>query len=405
MPRRKLTNCLCELLIGFLAIYFPMNSDSSNPFLGLGMNDSYVLVPPPAFDPFASTPAPQAARNVQSQPQIVIQSPPLISNTTTISHFSGYMHEDGRRFLAEFESYISLSGIELASPRVVAAFHLNLKGPARIWFNNLTCKETWEQVKRAFIEEYCDRLESPTLIAETVAFDNLVLQPTQTIEEFHSIILEKGKKLKKSETDMILKFINSLPAQLAFFVRAGKVSSYREALQSAKIGEAHGYRQSNPLPVSSSSVNAAHANKDSMQLQIDAINKRLDQLYFPVAEQPTEQDKKPTRGSGTRTTRSGNLDNTRNQNSRSRSCYKCSGHGHMQRYCNWTGQGDRSLSTVCQLCAQNGHAASNCKTLQSRQQSSDINGKCQLCQGQDHVASNCPSLNQGGLGPVRNSQA
>ena len=60
---------------------------------------------------------------------------------------------------------------------------------------------------------------------------------------------------------MTNKFIAGLPPQLAFFVRAGRVSSIQDALQSAKIGQAHGYRQSQGppvvvLPVSTSTVNA-----------------------------------------------------------------------------------------------------------------------------------------------------
>ncbi len=74
------------------------------------------------------------------------------------------------------------------------------------------------------------------------AFDNLRLQSHQAIEEFHSIVLEKGSRLGKTERDMTNKFLMGLPDRLAFFVRAGRVTTFREALHSAKIGEAHGYR-------------------------------------------------------------------------------------------------------------------------------------------------------------------
>ena len=48
------------------------------------------------------------------------------------------MHVDDTIFLAEFESYLSLSAIAPDLPRAVAAIHLHLTGPAPIWFNNLS---------------------------------------------------------------------------------------------------------------------------------------------------------------------------------------------------------------------------------------------------------------------------
>ena len=65
---------------------------------------------------------------------------------------------------------------------------LPIKGPALIWFNNLTVKDSWTTVKAAFVNEYCSMLNNPSLIAESVAFDNLKLNPTQAIEDFHSVV-------------------------------------------------------------------------------------------------------------------------------------------------------------------------------------------------------------------------
>ena len=107
-------------------------------------------------------------------------------------------------------------------------------------------------MKSAFKLEYCNTLNSPSLIAESVSFDNLCLGNSQAIEDFHASVMDKGRKLRKSEADMLNKFISGLPSQLAFFVRAGRVESLRDALQSAKIGEAHGYR----VQISDSSVPA-----------------------------------------------------------------------------------------------------------------------------------------------------
>jgi hypothetical protein len=60
-------------------------------------------------------------------------------NTEIISlpKFSGYTHEDAAKFLAEFDSYMTLQcpdiHHELSSARQIAAFHMHLPGPAQIW--------------------------------------------------------------------------------------------------------------------------------------------------------------------------------------------------------------------------------------------------------------------------------
>jgi len=78
------------------------------------------------------------------------------------------------------------------------------------------------------------------MAAESDIFDALSLGPAQPLESFHSVILEKGNRLNKPERDLISIFINGLSPQLAFFVRAGKVLTLRDALTSAKLGEAYG---------------------------------------------------------------------------------------------------------------------------------------------------------------------
>ena len=83
-------------------------------------------------------------------------------------------------------------------------------------------------------------MNDPRLITEAATFDNFTLNTGQAIKKFHSVILEKGTRLGKSTRDMSNKFINGLPSQLAFFVRAGCKHNFRDALHSAKIGEAHG---------------------------------------------------------------------------------------------------------------------------------------------------------------------
>lgn len=43
----------------------------------------------------------------------------------------------------------------------------------------------------------------------------------QPLEDFYSIILEKGKKLGKPERDLMNKFVDGLPQQLAFMFELG----------------------------------------------------------------------------------------------------------------------------------------------------------------------------------------
>lgn len=185
-----------------------MNS-SNNPFLPQfgDFDSSFILNPLPAVR-FNNQPAsfmestpvntiPKASDNVT----VLVQPPPIVPDRRTIQQFSGFMHEDAENFLAEFESYLTLASIETTSPRAVAVFHLFLKGPALIWFNNLIFKDTWSAVKGAFVLEYCNIIGSPALIS--VAFDNLRLSQSQAIEDFHASIMDKGRKLHKSEADML----------------------------------------------------------------------------------------------------------------------------------------------------------------------------------------------------------
>lgn len=180
----------------------------------------------------------------------------LSSNVThyvrMMTHFSGLMAESATDFLNEFEAHLILNNIDACSPKSAAAFQLQLKGPALTWFRTLSAQDrpNYNAIRPQFLKEYND-VNSPALVAEEAIFGSLSLQPTQEIEEFHSVVLRKGSRLQKSERDMLHRFIEGLPDQLAFFVRAGRVHSLRDALHTAKIGEAHG-----ALWVKGSSLNA-----------------------------------------------------------------------------------------------------------------------------------------------------
>ena len=118
-----------------------------------------------------------------------------------------------QRSFYQSKSYLTLASIDTTSPRAVAAYHLFLKESALIWFNNLIFKDTWS----AFNHEYCNILNSPSLIAESVAFDNLRLGQSQAIEDFHAVVMDKGRKLRKSDADMLNIFISGLPPSVSIF--------------------------------------------------------------------------------------------------------------------------------------------------------------------------------------------
>ena len=139
---------------------------------------------------------------------------------------------------------------------------------------------------------------------------------------------------------MTNKFIAGLPPQLGVFVRAGRVSSFRDALQSVKIGEAHGYRQSQGPPavvppVRTSTVNAA---SDSVQRQLDNITQTLNTILtkpsspFQTDTQPPKHNQQP--GPSRRT------------------CFRCKGPYHLKARCNW------DAPDKCQLCQQPAHTDS-----------------------------------------------
>lgn len=80
--------------------------------------------------------------------------------TEKLKKFSGYMHEDGVKFLSEFESYLKLSGVT-DNERIIAAFHLHLKGPALTWYHTLMIKDSWPAVKVEFQKEYGNNINDP----------------------------------------------------------------------------------------------------------------------------------------------------------------------------------------------------------------------------------------------------
>ncbi|KAJ8300511.1 hypothetical protein KUTeg_022030 [Tegillarca granosa] len=84
--------------------------------------------------------------------------------------------------------------------------------PAPVWFNSLAqdYKHSFPPVKKLFIAEYCDYENIPKLSSEEAAFYKLKLQPSQLLEDFHTFVLKKGKRLGKPGRDMTFRFIEDI---------------------------------------------------------------------------------------------------------------------------------------------------------------------------------------------------
>ena len=279
-----------------------------------------------------------------------VRPPTELSDSARINlrKFSGYPTEDPARFLSDFEAYCKICRINDADGRKVAAFQLHLQGPANTCVNCLEYddKADWGNLVAAFELNYCAENNTPILLVETEQFTNLKLLPHQQIENNYSQILEKGKKLSKSDQEQLLKFIQGLPAQLAFFVPAGNPSDNHTAMTSAKMGEAYGYRGS-PLPDSTNltvgTVSAAHSNSDnhrinSLEKSVQFLCSKLDSLL--VKNECSSEN---------------------SVRERKRSCFACTGQGHIKRACNWKQTLSADPNALCTLCSQYGHAANNCK--------------------------------------------
>lgn len=151
---------------------------------------------------------------------------------------------------------------------------------------------------------------------------------------------------------MINRFTDGLPAQLAFFIRASRVSTLRGCLHVAKTGEAHGYRTVDITSVS-------------------AMNKP----FKPTDDYKTSQ----------------------------RTCYKCNGQGHIKPNCKWNGVDPKMPNVQCQLCDQFGHSAKYC-IINPVCKVKPNDTKCQICDDITHTAKQCMQLKDQGLRAQRTSQ-
>ncbi|VDI53537.1 Hypothetical predicted protein [Mytilus galloprovincialis] len=352
-----------------------------------------------------------------------------MENLATCSKFHGYPQDNGHTFLTEFESFSTLHGLSefnLTDKRMLAAFHLHLKGPALTWYNSLSdeSKSDWKSVRILFKEKYVNFCgHGANALMHSEIFQNLSLSSGQSVEDFYCLIYEKGKLLAKPEHEMLSKFISGLPEQMSFFVRAGMPQDMQNALASAKMAEAYGYRKHDE------SVNAAglfknkfHDNRRTaagqntevrdLQQQIQELRELVktqkemkSDKSFPEATTAASSEisemkdqiqtltsllssmnvqNKPQATNNRQNTPYRNYNYPANdrqvnndRNNFSGPCFKCQGRGHRQRECYWNGMGQSSSTAKCQLCQQEGHTANFCAQFDSgnRQNPGDRHGR------------------------------
>lgn len=168
----------------------------------------------------------------------------------------------------------------------------------------------------------------------------------QPLEDFYSIILEKGKKLGKPERDLMNKFVDGLPQQLAFYVRAGRCTTFAETLTAAKTGEAFGYRQVQPV---AAAIRASDPEMNVVLNELSRLSMAVQQLTTPDASGNPKQC--------LRTDSSQRIDSKPQQ---SQSCFRCGGIDHVQRACAIKADGVSSPTAQCPYCSQFGHNAASC---------------------------------------------
>lgn len=120
--------------------------------------------------------------------------------------------------------------------------HLHLSGPALIWFKQLGKITTlsWTSVKAAFQDQYMSQSSlNPGLIIKSASFENYWKRSTWRTSS--ASIWRKAKNQGKPERDLINKFIDALPPQLAFCVRVGRCANFSDAPNHAKTGKACRY--------------------------------------------------------------------------------------------------------------------------------------------------------------------
>ncbi|GFO36721.1 retrotransposon gag protein [Plakobranchus ocellatus] len=212
----------------------------------------------------------------------------------TIPQFSGLSTSSvtPRQFLTDFEIFTALCNIS-GDSKLVATFQLHLTDEARWWFDDLPSdlRSSWAKVKDAFQLRFVQRNSANT--SDFIHQENLFLQvqlaPGQSINSFFYSIKEKVVTLGKLQSDLLARFVDGLPPDLALFVRAGHPSSPEIALSAARNGEAYGYRQQSPAPQPRCAAAATSRSSDDIVALRRELRQFSDQVRSLVISPPRPQ--------------------------------------------------------------------------------------------------------------------
>ena len=243
------------------------------------------------------------------------------------STFSGYSNDNAKKFLSEFMSYALLHDLHAYDGKKVAAFHLHLKGPALTWYNALSdfSKRKWESVQVVFEEKFINFANNNTMaMMERQVFNALKLGPGQTLEDYHSQIIEKGTLLQKPEHEIIARFIDGFPEKAAFFVRAGQPPDLTLAFTSAKIAETCGYRQSDLPSIATSPKqqdSSENTNIHTLTQEVAKLSKTVSELVISKQSGQSNSLNQPSYFFSP-------------QQNVQLTCYSCNFPGHKRKDCN-----------------------------------------------------------------------
>ena len=270
-------------------------------------------------------------------------------------------------FLNTFDSYSTVYKFDNDAQKV-AAFHLHLEGEALTWFNGLPTgkKDTWAHAKGAFRERFIEHNEqnAPDMVSAMQMFGNMSLSPGQSIGDYYTLITEKAKALNKTPAETLLRFVEGLPQELAFFVRAGRPNTTEEALTAARNGEAYNYRCNkacNNIPLSQSTddrVDTLAKQIEKLTTLVDKQQQQQQQLQQQLQQQQQPQQQQQARYQQPRYQQPAGAQAT------PPTCEICKGVWHDQSRCNKRANFGPRPNMKCYTCGQFGHGQRACMLQQ-----------------------------------------
>ena len=291
-----------------------------------------------------------------------------------------------RKFLEDFKAYATFQNLT-NEKRKIACFKLNLTGTAKLWFESLGEFDNlrWNIIENSFINRFIrpnDKNQSDFFLEEQI-FDCLKLAPNQKVEDFFTILNEKAVHLQKQDRDIMTKFINGLPSQLAFFVRASNPQTSEEALTSARSGDAFGYRREPTIELRHTSPQCASCHQNYVPSVVDhsldgiTVNAVHNQHVTNHGAHNSQEEDRPPHRQNSRpherqppqhqySTQQRPQGNQRQQRQRGRPlnrekfCVSCQCNGHDRFSCNLVPHARPKSHIQCQLCNQFGHGARFC---------------------------------------------